>query len=511
MERIFTLPMHAPLRLLRKPVILFPVIALIAGSIWLLVSRRAGEPSETLPVERQTVVQEVIVTGTVRAAQTVDLAFEVGGKIATVTGSIGDQVPAGAALASLAAEDRAAEFRQAEAQARAEAAKLDELRRGTRQEELLVKNAKVGEAAAKLEEAVIDAFTKSDDAVRNRVDQFISNPTANPQLNFAIADPELEFAVERQRLALGSMFNLWSFSLGASAGTIESRTGTARENTAAVRKFLDATAQAVALASPSTVLSQATIDDYRAGVATARTNVSAAASALAAAASAHALANREFELSSAGAAPEEIRGQEAALAKAQAAVEAASAAIAKTVIRAPFAGVITRQDAEVGEVVAANTPVVSLIAENAFEIEANVPEADTAKLITGMPAKVSLDAYGSTAAFEAVVDAIEPAATVIEGVPTYKTTFRFTGAPEGLRPGMTADITITVARREGVLAVPQRMIIRRGKEAFVLVEREGASLEERKIETGLSGSDGTAEITAGLNEGERIANPRTVE
>ena len=159
---------------------------------------------------------------------------------------------------------------------------------------------------------------------------------------------------------------------------------------------------------------------------------------------------------------------------------------------------------------AANTSVISLIGENAFEIEANVPEADVAKFAPGMPAKVSLDAYGSSEAFDAAVSAIDPAATVIEGVPTYKTSFRVTGAPQGLRPGMPADITVPAARREGVLALPQRMIVRRGKEAFVLVEREGTP-EERKIETGLSGSDGTVEIAAGLSEGERVMNPRVLE
>jgi multidrug efflux pump subunit AcrA (membrane-fusion protein) len=146
---------------------------------------------------------------------------------------------------------------------------------------------------------------------------------------------------------------------------------------------------------------------------------------------------------------------------------------------------------------------MAVISKDKFKIETNVPEADIAKVGVGNVANVSLDAYGRDTIFPTKVIAIDPAETVIDGVSTYKVTLQFITEDERIKSGMTANIDIVTAKKEGILAIPQRALIRKDgiRIVRVLVEKE---IEERKVETGIVGFDGFIEILSGLKEGETI-------
>jgi HlyD family secretion protein len=140
-----------------------------------------------------------------------------------------------------------------------------------------------------------------------------------------------------------------------------------------------------------------------------------------------------------------------------------------------------------------------------FEIEANIPEADIAKIKISNPAKITLDAYGSNVFFEAKVVKIDPAETIIEGVATYKTTLQFSGNDERVKSGMTANIDILTAKAENVIAIPQRAVAQKENgDKIVKILKDDGVVEERKVTTGLKGSDGNIEITEGIQEGEKI-------
>jgi len=107
---------------------------------------------------------------------------------------------------------------------------------------------------------------------------------------------------------------------------------------------------------------------------------------------------------------------------------------------------------------------------------------------------------------------IDPAETIIEGVPTYKTTVEFLLPDERVRSGMTANMDIIGERRSNVIAVPQRAVFTRGSEKFVrILGADGKTSNEQKVETGLRGSDGNIEILSGLNEGERVVIFSSIE
>jgi HlyD family secretion protein len=177
------------------------------------------------------------------------------------------------------------------------------------------------------------------------------------------------------------------------------------------------------------------------------------------------------------------------------------------VLISPIDGVVTKQEAKVGEIMAANTIVVSLISESQFKIESNVAEADIAKVKIGNLAIVTLDAYSNDVIFEAGVVAIDPAETMIEGVATYKTTLHFTHEDKRIKTGMTADIDIVTDQRENVIVVPIRAIITKNGDTIVQILKEKKPVET-KVKTGLRGSDGNIEIIEGLSEGDKVVIPQ---
>ena len=185
-------------------------------------------------------------------------------------------------------------------------------------------------------------------------------------------------------------------------------------------------------------------------------------------------------------------------------IEDTQIAINHRTIRSPINGVVTEINAEVGETISQNEPVISLISSSEYEIEANLPEADIAKIKVGALSEVTLDAYGNDVIFAAVVVSVNPAETLLDGVATYKTTFEFLESDSRIKSGMTADIIVKGERKENVLAVPGRSIISRDGIKYVEVQNIDGTIVEKIVKTGLRGSDGNVEITEGLLNGDKV-------
>ncbi|MBI5787004.1 MAG: efflux RND transporter periplasmic adaptor subunit [Candidatus Niyogibacteria bacterium] len=495
-------------KMLRRKSVYIPSIAaaaVIIGAYFYFFG--SAEPEYvTATAIRGDLAQIVSVTGRVKPAESVNLAFEKGGRIAWKNAEVGNKVFIGQILVQL-------ENRDIAAQLKAEEAKLAELVSGSREEDISIQRLKVENAEALQKDAENsaaddshDAFTKSDDAVRNKVDQFISNPTSSsPQINFAVADINLESDIEWERIGLEAALDSWKDSLDklTASSDVSAYLSEAKTNLNRLKTFLDKVSLAVNALTANSSLSQTTIDGYRAGVLTARTNINtaianmtAADEKLRSARSSLDLEKEELALLLAGTRPEKILAQEAS-------VDNYRAQLAKTIIRAPINGTVTVQNAKIGEIVGAGASVVSLISEANFEIEANVPEADVAKIHLGDKAQVTLDAYGSGILFEASVSAIDPAETVVEGVAIYKTTLQFANKDERIKSGMTANLDILAAKADGVIIIPQRAVVTEGGSKKARIVKNG-SVSETEVKTGLRGSDGNVEITEGLAEGDEV-------
>ncbi len=507
-------------KLFKKPIFIVALIIIVIIAVIFFSRGSKKLPYEVVVAKKGGVIQEVSVTGQVKSEKNINLAFEKAGRIASINVSVGDKVLAGQILMRLANADVVAQLAQAEADVKVQQANLDELKAGTRPEEIQVQEVKVVNAKVALENAkkdlvdkIQDAYTKSDDAIRNKVDQFFENPRqANTQLTFTVDAQLLKSELEQNRRLLETTLINWKSSLDqlTVSSDLDSYSDAADKNLVQVRTVLDEAALAVNSVKATPILTQTTINGWKSDVSTGRTNVytattnlSSAEDELKTAQSDLALAEQELILDKAGSTAEQIAAHEAEVEQAKANVDNYQAQLTKTILRSPINGIVTEQDGNVGEIIAANTTLVSLISENNFKIEANIPETDIAKVKVGDTANITLDAYGSGVIFEATVTAIDPAETVIEGVATYKTTFHFTKEDERIKSGMTANIDILTDKRENVIVLPQRAIISKNGDKMVRI-LTGADTLEIKIKTGLRGSDGNIEITEGVEEGDKV-------
>ena len=137
-----------------------------------------------------------------------------------------------------------------------------------------------------------------------------------------------------------------------------------------------------------------------------------------------------------------VQVQQAKISAAEDGVKVAQANLSKTTIRAPFDGIIARQNGEIGEVAEPGAVIVMLINSDKYEIESLVSEKDMAKIKVGDKADVTLDAYSSSETFEAFVSAIDQGETIVNGVTEYKVTFAFANKDDRIKSGMNANIIL---------------------------------------------------------------------
>ena len=194
--------------------------------------------------------------------------------------------------------------------------------------------------------------------------------------------------------------------------------------------------------------------------------------------------------------------------EAEARIAASRADTARTVMRAPFAGIVAEVNGEVGEFLTPSPPgiptlpAIDLIDDSCLYVSAPIDEVDAAQLRLGMPGRVTLDAYrgrnfpGKVRRIAPYVLALEKQARTVE----VEVEFDLPGETRHLLVGYSADIEIVVAAHDGVLRIPTTALMP-GNRVMVLTD-EGM-LEERRVEPGLSNWEFT-EIRSGLKQGERV-------
>jgi HlyD family secretion protein len=534
-----------------------------AGSILILLiggyvhNQNNKTAPELMAAEKRTIVQEVSVTGSVKSAANLQLAFERGGKISAVYAKAGDIVKKGKTLAVLANGDSFAQLQQSQAALDGALARLEEMKLGARPEDLAIYQAKVENARLSLQSAEINLKNVKNKATADIDENYAgalikadSAVTSGLKALYTISDIQLahfqsvgaqdEISVAGAKdtavaLLLGqSNAGRWVKEFlsplnGGAKGTvisakqnptainIEMAVTKTQSAIMAVKAALDAvpmlsdltTTEITNLASDKTTINaeiltlstaQQTITVQKSYNNSA---ISTATSAVNDAQSALYIAELTLKSQQSGYTKQQIAAQEAVVKQAQAAVTNSSALLAKTVIIAPIAGTVSKIDAKVGEIINANAPAISMISENDYQIETNVTEIDLAKIKIGNSADITLDAYGNDVIFNAVITAIDPGETVIDGVPTYKTTLQFVEKDERIKSGMTANISIFTETRENVLSIPQKYVRNKNGQTIVNTLQNGKTVETA-ITLGLKGADGWVEILDGLDSNAQI-------
>lgn len=191
-----------------------------------------------------------------------------------------------------------------------------------------------------------------------------------------------------------------------------------------------------------------------------------------------------------------LRAAEADRALAEAQRRELQVRLARTELRAPVAGVVSRRAARLGAVVmGAGDPLFRIIEGGAVELEADVPETSLARLRPGQPAGIEVVGMPRTGRVRLVSP--EVSRTTRLG----RVRVSLEGEAGGLPVGGFARATVETARRDGVLA-PLSAVLFQADGPVVQVVR-GGMVETRRVEVGLRDSK-QAEIVSGLAEGEDV-------
>ncbi|MBI4572274.1 MAG: HlyD family secretion protein [candidate division NC10 bacterium] len=153
----------------------------------------------------------------------------------------------------------------------------------------------------------------------------------------------------------------------------------------------------------------------------------------------------------------QLSAAEAQVEQKRAALVQAQVDLDHTFIRAPVDGVVVSRNVDVGQTVAASlqAPTLFLIAQDLtkMQVETNVDEADIGRVTLEQEATFTVDSYPGQV-FRGRVVQIRQAPQVVQNVVTYITVVAVANPELKLKPGMTANVKILVARRETALLVP---------------------------------------------------------
>jgi len=206
----------------------------------------------------------------------------------------------------------------------------------------------------------------------------------------------------------------------------------------------------------------------------------------------------------AGPDPKDVEVAQAKVVSAQATLEEAQAALEAATMMAPFDGTVTSVGAEVGDLVSSNTIVVTLADLSNLRVRAIVDETDISQVEIGQEAEITFDAFPGHR-FSGQVLEVPLQGKLTQNILTYEVPVSLEGA-EGvsLKPGMTANVSIVVGRRENVLLVPA-MAVQQGEQGNVAMVQDSPQGPAVETQVAVGLSDGTyVEVKLGLNEGDQV-------
>jgi HlyD family secretion protein len=482
-------------------------------------------------VKKADITQAVNVDGTVDASQDLSLAFENGGTVSEIDVDAGDSVKKGQVLVKLDSSAASAALSQAQAALAVAQANYQKLINGDTGAQLTVSQAAVQTAQTALDNAqkTQAATVAQQNLIVNNAQIALLNSglAATPASeNLSSINPTIsgtytgssqgEYDIKIFNTGSGLNF---SYSGLESGSNLVSTTGPSPLGTKGLYIQFppgtiypsDTWTVLIPNTKASTYLSN--LNAYNAALQTQNQATVSAQAAVDNAQAALTQAQANLQLAQTPPRPEDIASAQAQVETAQAAVQNAQNNYNNDTLTAPIDGVITAVDTKIGETVPGSalvpgTDAVKMISGQNLEIIAYVSEADIGKIKLGDQAQVTLDAYGTASPFGASVIAIDPGATVQNGVSTYKTTLEFNQLDGRIKTGMSANVLITDQTHTGVLIIPQTAVITKGNQEFVLTDPAAGNgkTQETQIQTGISDLNGNVEVTSGLTKGQMVAS-----
>lgn len=216
----------------------------------------------------------------------------------------------------------------------------------------------------------------------------------------------------------------------------------------------------------------------------------------------------------------QLSASKAQVEQAKATLDFAETNLKYTKIVSPVDGIVISRNVDVGQTVAASfqTPTLFNIAQDLtkMQIDTNVDEADIGKIKANQPVEFTVDAYPDTT-FTGKVSEVRSAPTTIQNVVTYDVVVRVDNPELKLKPGMTANVSIILADKKGVLRISNAALRFRpiekgpekGKEASVQKGPGIWVLENKKpkrlsVALGISDGNYTEILSGNVKEGDEV-------
>ena len=208
----------------------------------------------------------------------------------------------------------------------------------------------------------------------------------------------------------------------------------------------------------------------------------------------------------------QVKSAEAQVSQARAALKQSEVNLENTVITAPIDGIVLSRDVDVGQTVAASmqAPTLFVLAADLTKMQvlASLDESDIGRIADGQKVTFTVDAYVGRA-FEGVVSQIRLQPQIVQNVVTYSVVIDAPNRDLTLKPGMTANVTIEVARRDDALRVPAAALrftpAGQSSKGPQVWRSDSGALTPVPVKTGLSDGQFTEVVEGNLSVGDTLA------
>jgi HlyD family secretion protein len=172
----------------------------------------------------------------------------------------------------------------------------------------------------------------------------------------------------------------------------------------------------------------------------------------------------------------QIKSAEAGLIQTRSQLNTQKVNLGHTIIRAPIDGIVISRNVNEGQTVAAsmNAPLLYVLAADLTKMEviANIDESEIGRMRPGQPVTFVVDAH-PTDVFQGTVRQVQLQPATVQNVVTYSTVISVPNPDYKLKPGMTANVTIEIARRNNVLRAPAAALrFRPSNDVFAALKQE---------------------------------------
>lgn len=470
----------------RKKTTLGLVVVVIILLI-ILGGSKSGAPVNPYTVSTQNIVDQVVLSGRTESISSVNLGFADSGRVDKVFVTEGQQVKKGQVLAELEMGDLRAQYTSARAG-------------------LVIAQANLNQGNTNL-----DKVTREQDAIVEAAKRNLyGNLEAYPDDIFADqAAPTIYGSYQGD---VAGTYNLRIYPSAAETGASIEYTGLENGNTPlTVTSRVPLGTKGLFIQFPSSTA----YTNAKWVVPVPNDRSSSYASLKNAYDTALAARDRAIEIARADVSGDSASVLQARVDQAQASMNQIASAMSRRRIIAPFSGTISSVDLKEGEstigISKDTSPGVSMLATDQYKVVIKIPEIDVSRVMPNTPVDIILDAYGPDVIFKGTLTAINPAETIVDGVPVYEGTVVFAEKDERVRSGMTSTVKIVVGKKENVVTIPGNYIredkVKRKFFVDIVDSNDDRKTNEREVKIGIRGSDGSTEITEGLASGDVVSLP----